>query len=63
VLTVFDVGHEGERTYLVFELLVGSTLAEVMKDGGLRTREALYYAAQVARGLAAAHARGIVHAT
>jgi len=32
VLTVFDVGHEGERTYLVFEMLEGSTLAEVMKS-------------------------------
>jgi len=61
VLTVFDVGHEGERTYLVFEMLEGSTLAEVMKDGATRKREALDYAGQVARGLAAAHARGIVH--
>jgi serine/threonine protein kinase len=61
VLTVFDVGHEGGRTYLVLEMLEGSTLADVMKNGALRTREALDYAGQVARGLAAAHARGIVH--
>ena len=61
VLTVFDVGREGGRTYLVFEMLDGSTLAEVMKGGALRTREALDYAGQVARGLAAAHAHGIVH--
>jgi Tol biopolymer transport system component/serine/threonine protein kinase len=61
VLTVFDVGHEAGRAYLVLEMLEGSTLAEVMKDGALRTREALDYAAQVARGLAAVHAHGIVH--
>ena len=61
VLTVFDVGHEAGRTHLVFELLEGSTLAELMRDGEIDTRDALGYAAQAARGLAAAHARGIVH--
>ena len=34
VLTVFDVGREDGRTYLVFEMLEGSTLAGVMKEGG-----------------------------
>ena len=61
VLSVFDVGRDGGRTYLVFEMLEGSTLAEVMKGGALRTREALDYAGQVARGLAAAHAQRVVH--
>ncbi len=61
LLTVFDVGRQDGRAYLVFELLEGSTLAEVMKPGALRTREALEYAAQIARGLAAVHAGGIVH--
>jgi Tol biopolymer transport system component len=61
VLTVFDVGRRGGQTYLVFEMLEGSTLAEALKRGALRAREALEYAAQVARGLAAVHARGIVH--
>ena len=57
VLTVFDVGHEGERTYLVFEMLEGSTLAEVMKDGATRKREALDYAGQVAREIGRASCR------
>jgi len=61
VLTVFDVGRQDGRAYLVFELLEGSTLAEVMKPGALRTREVLEYAAQIARGLAAVHAGGLVH--
>ncbi len=61
VLTVFDVGRQDGRTYLVFEMLEGATLAGVMKGGALRTREALDYAGQVARGLAAAHAHGVVH--
>jgi Tol biopolymer transport system component len=61
VLTVFDLGREAGRAYLVFEMLEGSTLDGVMKSGRLRTREALDYAGQVARGLAAAHAHGVVH--
>jgi serine/threonine protein kinase/Tol biopolymer transport system component len=61
VLTVFDVGRQDGRAYLVFELLDGSTLAEVMKPGALRTREVLEYAAQIARGLAAVHTGGLVH--
>ena len=35
VLTVFDVGRREGQTYLVFEMLEGSTLAEVMKRGVL----------------------------
>jgi len=61
VLTVFDVGRREGQVYIVFEKLEGSTLAQVMKPGPLRMREALEYGAQVARGLAAVHGRGIVH--
>ncbi len=61
VLTVFDVGRENGRAYLVFELLEGSTLGTRLARGPLPTDEALGYAVQIARGLAAAHARGIVH--
>jgi serine/threonine protein kinase len=61
VLTVFDVGRREGQAYIVFERLEGSTLAQVMKPGPLRLREALEYGAQIARGLAAVHARGIVH--
>jgi serine/threonine protein kinase len=61
VLTVFDVGRRDRQAYLVFELLEGATLGELIKSGALRTREALEYALQIARGLAAVHACGIVH--
>ena len=61
VLTVFDVGREDGRAYLVCELLEGATLGERLQAKRPSAREALGYAAQVARGLAAAHARGIVH--
>ena len=43
------------------ELVEGATLRERMRAGGISAREALDVAAQIARGLAAAHAKGIVH--
>ncbi len=49
------------RHILVMELVEGATLRERMKAGEISPREAIDVAAQIARGLAAAHARGIVH--
>jgi len=49
------------RHILVMELVEGETLRERMKAGGLSARETLDIAAQIARGLAAAHEKGIVH--
>src|SRR5947207_3515560 len=61
VLTVFDAGvHEG-APYLVSELLEGKTLRVEMNGRALPVRKATGYALQIARGLAAAHGRGIVH--
>jgi eukaryotic-like serine/threonine-protein kinase len=61
VLTVHDVGEHEGALFLVSELLEGETLRERLETGALPPRKACDYAAQVARGLAAAHARGIVH--
>jgi tRNA A-37 threonylcarbamoyl transferase component Bud32 len=60
VATVFDTGEEGERCYLALELLEGGTLADWLAAGrGEREVHAVLRGA--ARGLAAAHAHGIVH--
>jgi Tol biopolymer transport system component len=61
ILAVHDVGHHEGTPYLVSELLEGATLRECIADGALHEARAAAYAAEVARGLAAAHARGIVH--
>jgi serine/threonine protein kinase len=53
------VGHAG--AYLVFELLRGRTLRQRLGDGLLDLAGALRIAADVARGLAHAHALGMVH--
>ena len=60
LLTVFDIGtHEG-LPFIVSELLEGITLRERMEHG-LPPRKAIEYAAQIARGVGAAHEKGIVH--
>jgi eukaryotic-like serine/threonine-protein kinase len=61
ILAIHDVGtHEGSP-YLVTELLEGETLRTKMAGRPLPLRRAVDYAVQIARGLAAAHAHGIVH--
>ena len=50
------------RPFFVMELLRGQTLAEVLRSTGpLHTDEARAIVRQIARGLAALHAKGIVH--
>ena len=61
ILAVYDTGENEGSPYIVTELLEGQTLRERLVLGGLGARKAVEYAAQVARGLAAAHERGIVH--
>ena len=61
VLAVHDIGVSDGQPYIVSELLEGQTLRERLSKGALPRRDALDYAAQLARGLEAAHERGIVH--
>jgi serine/threonine protein kinase/Tol biopolymer transport system component len=61
ILTVHDVGREHGVPYLVSELLRGTTLREHLERSHVAAAEAVGYAAQIARGLGAAHAIWIVH--
>jgi len=61
ILTIHDIGREGETAYLVTELLHGETLRARLGRARPAWREALEIALSVASGLAAAHALGIVH--
>jgi tetratricopeptide (TPR) repeat protein len=61
IVTIYEVGTEGEARYIAMELVEGRTLREILRDGILLTRRALQLAAQAAEGLAEAHAAGIVH--
>jgi eukaryotic-like serine/threonine-protein kinase len=60
VVAVHDVGREGERVFVAMELVQGVTLGEWLAER--RTVDQITEVfAQAARGLAAAHAAGLVH--
>jgi serine/threonine-protein kinase len=62
ICTIHDVDETPDgHFFLVMALYEGETLRDRIERGPLRLVEALRIAAQVARGLAAAHAAGIVH--
>ena len=62
VCVVHDIGEtDAGRPFIAMALCEGETLRDRLRRGPLALDEAVAVAAQVARGLAAAHARGIVH--
>ncbi|MBS1766220.1 MAG: serine/threonine-protein kinase [Acidobacteria bacterium] len=61
IMAVLDLGEHEGAPYLVCELMEGRSLREVIKEGALPPRRAAEIAAEVARGLAAAHERGLIH--
>ena len=62
VAAVFDVAPEREAPAIIMEFVDGEDLASMLRRvGPLVPRRAAAIAAQVARGLAAAHQRGIIH--
>jgi serine/threonine-protein kinase len=62
IVDIADAGEVGEAgLYLAMELLEGESLAQRIAGGPLAPADALAVAREVARGLAAAHAAGVVH--
>ncbi len=62
VVGVFDTGEDGDRPFLVMELVEGTTLRdELRRLGRIEPTRAGAIGAGIAGGLAAAHAQGVVH--
>ena len=62
IVSVYDVGYDAGRHYIVMELVEGITLKEyITKKGALPWREAAGFAAQICSALECAHRRGIIH--
>ncbi|MFL6414987.1 MAG: protein kinase domain-containing protein, partial [Bryobacteraceae bacterium] len=61
IVHVYDVGHTDGIYWIASELASGHSLRQLIKRGALPVRQASEIAMQIAEGLAAAHAAGIVH--
>lgn len=61
IITIYDVGREGDLAYMAMELLQGIDLRERLSREGLTLRAAVDLAIQIADGLAFAHGQGVVH--
>jgi tetratricopeptide (TPR) repeat protein len=62
VLRIHDIARDGERWLISMDFVDGKPLDRVLDErGALPVDEALAIARQVALGLAAAHAQGVVH--
>jgi eukaryotic-like serine/threonine-protein kinase len=61
ILAVFDVGTHDGSPYIVEQLLAGQSLRARLRQKAAAVPEAVDIAAQMARGLAAAHEKHIVH--
>ena len=61
LVAIYDVGTANGVSFAVMELVDGETLREKLMHGRLPVRRVVDYAVQIARGLAAAHDKGLVH--
>ncbi len=61
IVTLFDVGRSEQGPYLVLEFLRGETLAQRVEQGPIPVGEALRIAVEVAKALAHAHSKSVVH--
>lgn len=61
VVDVLDMGMDGDRAFLVLELLRGETLADRLARGPLAPAEVFAVMAPILRALAALHAIDVVH--
>lgn len=61
IVTVYDVGDEGNAAFIAIELVDGTSLQELLEGHSLNPGLVIPLAAAMARGLAAAHENDLIH--
>jgi serine/threonine protein kinase len=61
IVTLYELGSDGDRSYLVSELVEGAPLRERVIEGRLSDRDVALVGAELCDALAHAHGRGVVH--
>ena len=61
ICTVYEIGQDGDRPFIVMEYLDGHTLFQILDGNPLHIDQTLRIALDVAEALDAAHGQGIVH--
>ncbi|MFO7915641.1 MAG: serine/threonine-protein kinase [Candidatus Krumholzibacteriales bacterium] len=61
VCVIYEIDDRGEHPFIAMELIEGTTLRELLREGPLETETVMDYSLQIAGALNAAHQKGIVH--
>ncbi len=61
ICTIYEIGEADERFFIAMEYVEGETLWEKIKQRKANLRQIVDWAVQIARGLEAAHEKGIFH--
>jgi serine/threonine-protein kinase len=61
IATIYAIEQEGDKIFIVMELIEGESLTNMVGRGAMEPRESVRIMRQVAEALDEAHAKGIIH--